>query len=145
MIFEIVQPCRRDSMAAECWYSRVFSWMCKLEIFIFLYCFCCSGLKADLSWTPFSLSVIMFWVYEVHISPCLFFFVFFYFLFFGQMLIEEPLLYIDILPCNRPCNVLLASFLFLRSCHAWQWTLSFTGAQYSLWCIYTNANMPSVG
>lgn len=145
MIFEIVQPCRRDSMAAECWCSRVFSWMCKLEIFIFLYCFSCSGLKADLSWTPFSLSVIMFRVYEVHISPYLFFFLFFYFLFFGQMLIEEPLLYIDILPCNRPCNILLASFLFLRSCHAWQWTLSFTSAQYSLWCIYTNVNMPSVG
>lgn len=145
MIFVIVQPCRRDSMAAECWCSRVFSWMYKHEIFIFLYCFCCSGLKADLSWTPFSLSVIMFWVYEVYISPCLF--GFFYFLFFGQMLIEEPLLYIDIVPCNRPCNVLLVSFLFLRSCHAWQWTLSFTDTQYSLWCIYTNTNahMLSVG
>lgn len=139
MIFEIVQPCRRDSMAAECWCSRVFSWMCKLEIFIFLYCFSCSGLKVGHLLVCQSLcSEFMRFIFHL----ICFFFVF---LFFGQMLIEEPLLYIDILPCNRPCNILLASFLFLRSCHAWQWTLSFTSAQYSLWCIYTNVNMPSVG
>lgn len=113
MIFEIVQPCRQDSMAAECWCSRVFSWMCKLEIFIFLYCFSCSGLKADLSWTPFRLSVIMFRVYEVHISPYFFFFVFLLFIFWANVNRRATPLYWY--PVTGPVTSYLQVFCFCEA------------------------------